>query len=166
MRELSLISLVVLLIAVVGVSSLHILREGYLDNDAPPVIPSLAPSAPSAPLPSLSVSSPSAPPLSVSAPSCSQEQSAAQETQKRASLLRDIRQVVHNEMMRDRSMTTASSQPLFQTESKESALLSNDPSLLQGQEHSRATRPTYCPKDMNEYIRKDSIPCYACTLDY
>ena len=63
-------------------------------------------------------------------------------------------------------MTTASSQPLFQTESKESALLSNDPSLLQGQEHSRATRPTYCPKDMNEYIRKDSIPCYACTLDY
>lgn len=98
-------------------------------------------------------------------PACSPQQSAAQEAQNKASLLRDIRKVIHNEMMRDRSMTTANAQPMYQTESKGSALLSNDPSLLQGQEHGRG-RPSWCPKDMNEYIRKDSIPCYGCTLDY
>jgi hypothetical protein len=30
----------------------------------------------------------------------------------------------------------------------------------------KAVRPTYCPKDMNQYIRKDEIPCWGCTLDY
>jgi hypothetical protein len=31
-----------------------------------------------------------------------------------------------------------------------------------GQQAARRAEP--CPVDLNDYIRKDSIPCYACTL--
>ena len=82
-----------------------------------------------------------------------------------AALLRDIQQIVHNELLQTKGMTTANAQPLFQAASKERVLLSEDPSLQQGAEHCNS-RPTYCPKDMSEYIRKDQIPCWGCTLDY
>jgi hypothetical protein len=82
-----------------------------------------------------------------------------------AALLRDIQQIVHNELLQNKGMTTANAQPLFQAASKERVLLSEDPSLQQGAEHCNS-RPTYCPKDMSQYIRKDQIPCWGCTLDY
>lgn len=82
-----------------------------------------------------------------------------------AALLRDIQQIVHNELLQTKGMTTANAQPLFQAASKERVLLSEDPSLQQGAEHCNS-RPTYCPKDMSEYIRKDQIPCWGCKLDY
>jgi hypothetical protein len=82
-----------------------------------------------------------------------------------AALLRDIQQIVHNELLQTKGMTTANAQPLFQTASKGDVLLSEDPSLQQGTEL-KASRPTYCPKDMSQYIRKDQIPCWGCTLDY
>jgi len=64
-------------------------------------------------------------------------------------------------------MTSANSQPLFQTASQGSALMEQEdpsPALYQGQEMGQ--RPKWCPKNMDDYIRKDSIPCYGCTLDY
>ena len=82
-----------------------------------------------------------------------------------AALLRDIQQIVHNELLQTKGMTTANSQPLFQTASQGNVLVSDDPSLQQGAEM-KSTRPTYCPKDMSQYIRKDQIPCWGCTLDY
>jgi hypothetical protein len=90
---------------------------------------------------------------------------AAAEKATRSGLLRDIQQVVHNELASFKGMTTASSQPMFQTASPDKVLLSDDPSLQQGTEL-KAARPTYCPKDMSQYIRKDQIPCWGCTLDY
>lgn len=87
-----------------------------------------------------------------------------------AALLRDIQQIVHNELLQNKGMTTANAQPLFQAASKEKVLLEEiAPSLQQGAELKDANcgvRPKYCPKDMNEYIRKDQIPCWGCTLDY
>jgi hypothetical protein len=82
-----------------------------------------------------------------------------------AALLRDIQQIVHNELLQTKGMTTANAQPLFQAASKEKVLLSEDPSLQQGAEHCNS-RPKVCPKDMSQYIRKDQIPCWGCTLDY
>jgi len=63
-------------------------------------------------------------------------------------------------------MTSAGAQPLFQTASQGSALVQEDvsPALYQGREMGQ--RPKWCPKNMDDYIRKDSIPCYGCTLDY
>ena len=70
--------------------------------------------------------------------------------------------------MAERGMTSAGAQPLFQTTSQGSALSQQDPTsspaLYQGQEMGQ--RPTWCPKNMDDYIRKDSIPCYGCTLGY
>jgi hypothetical protein len=44
----------------------------------------------------------------------------------------------------------------------------NTDNLQQGQEAINANPVTKCTKktpiDMNEYIRKDSIPCWGCTL--
>jgi hypothetical protein len=90
---------------------------------------------------------------------------AAAEKATRSGLLRDIQQVIHNELASFKGMTTASSQPMFQTASPDKVLLSDDPSLQQGTEL-KAARPTYCPKDMSQYIRKDQIPCWGCTLGY
>jgi hypothetical protein len=82
-----------------------------------------------------------------------------------AALLRDIQQIVRNEVLQTRGMTTANAQPLFQAASKGNALVSEDPSLQQGAEHCNS-RPKVCPKDMSQYIRKDQIPCWGCTVDY
>ena len=92
----------------------------------------------------------------------------ASSKQKKSNLLRDIRDIVHNELMLERGMTSAGAQPLFQTASQGSALVEQDPSpaLYQGQEMGQSWRPKWCPKNMDDYIRKDSIPCYGCTLDY
>jgi hypothetical protein len=101
-----------------------------------------------------------------SVPSFSPNQSTASSKQKKSNLLRDIRDIVHNELMLERGMTSAGAQPLFQTVSQGSTLGQEDvsPALYQGQEMGQ--RPKWCPKNMDDYIRKDSIPCYGCTLDY
>ena len=153
-----------LLVAILALSSLFIRREAF--EDATPGVTNegvdprlLGPGVPN----------PEAPPLPPIAepilPPTSPTSAVADEKASRATLLRDIRQVVHNELASFKGMTTASSQPLFQTESSTNVLMSEDPSLQQGAEL-KAARPTYCPKDMNKYIRKDEIPCWGCTLDY
>ena len=109
--------------------------------------------------------SPTPDPGSSSTPS-GPSSSTASSKQKKSNLLRDIRDIVHNELMLERGMTSAGAQPLFQTASQGSTLGQEDvsPALYQGQEMGQ--RPKWCPKNMDDYIRKDSIPCYGCTLDY
>jgi hypothetical protein len=93
----------------------------------------------------------------------SQETVIAKEKQEKSELLRDIQQIVRTELLGQQKMTTASSQPVLRAGSNEGILMS--PAAAQGQEMSTA-RDKFCPKNMNEYIRKDSIPCWNCTLDY
>lgn len=95
----------------------------------------------------------------------SPEAKEAQQKQERAKLLRDIQQVVHNEVASQKSMTKGA-QAFFQQNPDGSSIYSDgSPSEKQGCEM-YGVRPKWCPKDMNEYIRKDSIPCWNCTLDY
>jgi hypothetical protein len=69
-------------------------------------------------------------------------------------LMKDIRSVVKEEI-RANNMNV-------NTQKRSDAKLAADTvSLLQGRQYTDPAK-----YDMNEYIRKDSIPCYACTLDY
>jgi hypothetical protein len=177
MGKITIVFMLGLLVVVLALSSLFIRREAFEDAaaDTPGVTdmgvdPRLLgpgatnPEAP--PLPPFSPPTlPPGTPLPPIPPPTSSSSAVADEKGQRATLLRDIRQVVHNELASFKGMTTASSQPLFQRESSNKVLMSEDPSLQQGAEM-KAVRPTYCPKDMNQYIRKDEIPCWGCTLDY
>lgn len=89
----------------------------------------------------------------------------AKEKQQKQELLRDIQQIVRNEIAAKKRMTTAA-QAFFQQNPDGSSIYSDgSESGKQGCEM-YGTRPKWCPKDMNDYIRKDSIPCWGCTLDY
>ena len=116
--------------------------------------------------PSSGSSGPSSGSSGPSDPSSGPSASTASSKQKKSNLLRDIRDIVHNELMLERGMTSANAQPLFQTVSQGSTLGQEDvsPALYQGQEMGQ--RPKWCPKNMDDYIRKDSIPCYGCNLGY
>lgn len=165
MGKITIVCMLGLLVVILALSSLFVRREAFEDvvtgipgnteeeGDVPRL---LGPGAinPEAPPPSACSSDPTSPSAAV-----------ADQKGQRATLLRDIRQVVHNELASFKGMTTASSQPLFQTQSSNKVLMSEDPSLQQGAEM-KAARPSYCPKDMSKYIRKDDIPCWGCTLDY
>jgi len=93
----------------------------------------------------------------------SAEATIAKEKQDKASLMRDIQELVRKEVLQQQQLTTASSQPILRTGADSKIMMS--PATAQGQELS-TSREKLCPKDMNEYIRKDSIPCWNCTLDY
>lgn len=171
MGKISVVFLLGLLVVVLAFSSLVLRRERFEDmpTDAGSGSTMLGPDVPNPsmqPAPGMQPASgmlgPGVPNPGAPADECSE---VANEKGQRATLLRDIRQVVHNELASFKGMTTASSQPLFQMASAEKALLSEDPSIQQGNEM-KAARPTYCPKDMSQYIRKDQIPCWGCTLDY
>ena len=85
-------------------------------------------------------------------------------TQERAKFLRDIQDIVRTELLATKQITTANSQPVLSaTTAKPTA--TGQISEQQGQEAVTA-REKACAKDMSQYIRKDSIPCWNCTLDY
>ena len=158
--------------------------------------PSLTSSSTSATTPSLTSSSTSATtpsltlPVSVSGPvltaptalsalsaSVSPQAAVAQEKQDQSKLLRDIQEVVHNEMLLTKQATTASSQPLLQgadadeAEDQDCSESTSKKTKLsaaeeQGREMGSAQRRRNCPNDMNDYVKKDNIPCWGCTLDY
>ncbi len=94
----------------------------------------------------------------------------AMSLQERADLLKDIQKLVKNEVLAHRATT-----PIIggETEHKKTD------STAQGQDYesSCAKDTDYrCPKnpdgscppvpDMSQYIKKDAIPCYGCSLDY
>ncbi len=69
-------------------------------------------------------------------------------------LMKDIRSIVKDELKANNIYTNT--QKL-----SDKALIADTVSLLQGRQYTDPAK-----YDMNQYIRKDSIPCYACTLDY
>lgn len=70
--------------------------------------------------------------------------------------LKDIRSVVRDEIIAN-NIATSNTAKASSIENKE---IPQSPSIVQGKVFSN---PAY---DMNQYIRKDSIPCYACSVDY
>lgn len=91
--------------------------------------------------------------------------------QQRADLLKDIQKVVRNEILSNRTTTPLPNivpQKPKQTDS-----------IAQGQDYENSCYKDTeyrCPKnpdgtcppmpDMTQYIKKDAIPCYGCSLDY
>jgi hypothetical protein len=155
-------------------------------DTTPSTTPSLTSSSTPATTPSLTL------PVSVSGPvltaptalsalsaSVSPQAAVAQEKQDQSKLLRDIQEVVHNEMLLTKQATTASSQPLLQGADADEvddqydseATVPVKKSKLsaaeeQGREMGVSQRRRNCPNDMNDYVKKDNIPCWGCTLDY
>jgi hypothetical protein len=79
-----------------------------------------------------------------------------------AQLLRDIRSTIRNELLSNKAITSNTSK---------SSICKEAPSeisqcIQQGAAFNNANPAQQKPFDMNMYIRKDSIPCHACTLDY
>ncbi len=98
----------------------------------------------------------------------------AMSLQQKTQLLRDVQKLVKNEVIADRTMDNSINNPLLnQTQVQKSDALN------QGKEYSSECKKNCegpCPRnkdgscppvpDMSEYIRKDQIPCWNCTLDY
>ena len=93
----------------------------------------------------------------------------AMELQQRAELLKDIQKTVRNELLASRSLTPTTFNPDNLTTT----------SLIQGEEYGNNCHKENeyrCPKnpdgtcppipDMTDYIKKDSIPCWGCNIDY
>jgi hypothetical protein len=93
----------------------------------------------------------------------------ANELQKRNSLLEDIQKAVRNELLSSRNTT-----PILPGDCDNSTT-----SMSQGQEYEdNCYKGTVsrCPKnpdgtcppipDMSNYIKKDSIPCWGCNIDF
>jgi hypothetical protein len=94
----------------------------------------------------------------------------AMNLQQRAELLKDIQKVVRNEVLASRSTT-----PVLHGETRQKT----SDSTAQGQEYENSCYKDTdyrCPKnpdgscppipDMTQYIKKDQIPCWGCSLDY
>ena len=101
----------------------------------------------------------------------------AKNLKSKSDLIRDIREVIRNELSRFKSMTTASSQDVLKEQAQKdnkviSRKMDNDIDVSnqiaeqQGREMSAYNPKRECPANMDEYIRKDSIPCWGCSLDY
>jgi len=82
----------------------------------------------------------------------SEETAKAKEKNKKSKFLRDFQSIVHNELLNEQGMTTANSQEYLKDKARR---------------HRHNMKPNQkrgCP-DMSEYVRKDSIPCWGCTLE-
>ena len=89
----------------------------------------------------------------------------------RSELLKDIQKLVKNEVLANRS-----TKPIISGETRKSQ---DTDSTAQGREYEESCYKDTeyrCPKnpdgscppvpDMSQYIKKDEIPCYGCSLDY
>jgi hypothetical protein len=97
----------------------------------------------------------------------------AMSLQQRSQILRDIQNAVKNEILTNRQtqvpQETSGQSQIEPSQSQQN--ISN--AIQQGQEYKSCkacpTNPDgSCPPipDMSQYIRKDQIPCWNCTLDY
>lgn len=126
---------------------------------------------------SASVSAPSTLSLSASAPSNPQSQLAAAgpsrqdvtpqvslsdtgytalELQNKSNMLKNIQKIVRNEIVASRNQPENNPMAM----ANESCDSSGSNAMQQGNEYKRNK------SDMSEYIKKDSIPCWGCSLDY
>ncbi len=94
----------------------------------------------------------------------------AMSLQQKTDLLKDIQQLVKNEIIAQRQTTPISTNQESSDESE---------STQQGKEFNKSCKKSCegpCPRnkdgtcppvpDMSQYIRKDQIPCWNCSLDY
>jgi len=86
--------------------------------------------------------------------------------QQKSDLLKDIQKVVRNEILANRNTT-----PIVNDEAtcQEDNECENTTATSQGKEYSsRCHKDKSCSQqpDMSQYIKKDSIPCWGCSLDY
>ena len=79
----------------------------------------------------------------------------AMDLQNKSALLRNIQSIVHNELAANRNQPENNPIAMGDGDGDD-----NSSSVQQGREH-RCHK-----KDMSKYIKKDSIPCWGCTLDY
>lgn len=112
-----------------------------------------------------------APSASEIAPNLTDTSKVAMNAQNKSKLLQDIQQIVRNECMNEKLMTTAKSQDILKTDKNkdkesDSGLCGSQIAEQQGREMAAKRPERPCPYDMNQYVRKDSIPCWGCTLDY
>ncbi len=90
--------------------------------------------------------------------------------QQKSELLKDVQQLVKNEIISQRQTTPINT---------DSSNTGDSESTQQGKEYNKSCKKSCegpCPRnkdgtcppvpDMSEYIRKDQIPCWNCTLDY
>ena len=90
--------------------------------------------------------------------------------QQKSELLKDVQQLVKNEIISQRQTTHINNN---------SSNAGDSESTQQGKEYNKSCKKNCegpCPRnkdgtcppvpDMSEYIRKDQIPCWNCTLDY
>ena len=75
--------------------------------------------------------------------------------QNKSSLLGNIQKIVHNELAASRNQPNNNPIAMGQESCNSDSTCDQ-----QGQEYNREK----C--DMSKYIKKDSIPCWGCTLDY
>lgn len=84
---------------------------------------------------------------------------AAADAQQKTDFLSSVQKIIRNELLASRSTDKGVTSQHDQVPSISSQALS------QGKEYSNAGHKTNCP-DMDDYIKKDSIPCWGCALDY
>jgi hypothetical protein len=173
--RLTLLGLTILLIVVIALSY-YVNKEGFEDITATKEkILSGVTEEPRAPVPTPSPASPadsSTPKRNVVVPEISLSGSAydAMNLQERMDLLKDIQKVVRNEIIAHRN-----TKPIIPGETRQD----DTNSTAQGKEYESSCHKDTeyrCPKnpdgscppvpDMTQYIKKDAIPCWGCTLDY
>jgi hypothetical protein len=178
--KFTLFGLIVLLMIVIA-SSYYVNKEGFdnisngLSTDLHSAINTVQSNIPSTSMEN-SIAPPEAPPAIpvrndiVPEVSISGSGYNAMNLQQRAELLKDIQKVVRNEVLASRSTT-----PIIQNVDKGDC----SDSTAQGQDYSNNCHKDTeyrCPKnpdgtcppipDMTQYIKKDAIPCFGCSLDY
>jgi len=153
-----------------------------------PIAPSLAssPALPPAAFPAPVVAGPSVAPMaapmaapgtvnaSMSQVPVSDNAYAAMMLQQKSEFLQDLQKIIRNELLAKRS-----TEPVKETVSQKKATFTD--SIAQGKEYKKNNlkdddgfgddhddhcgNGKHCP-DMSNYIKKDSIPCWGCSLDY
>ena len=90
----------------------------------------------------------------------SMEHELAEQMQSDALSKRDVKEMIHHELLENMGKTTGNQ---MYYDDGEDCGNDDSPSTMQGREHGMASRKR--PIDMNEYIRKDSIPCWGCSIE-
>jgi len=90
----------------------------------------------------------------------SEEHKKAHELLLAAILQRDIDEKIHHELLENMGKTTGNQ--MYYDDGDDYGD-DDSPSTMQGKEHGKSCHKR--PIDMNEYIRKDSIPCWGCSIE-
>jgi hypothetical protein len=103
----------------------------------------------------------------------------AMELKQKSDFLKDIQKIVKNELLADRATQHVNRGQMDNGQMDNSA---QSASTMQGREYGRHSHKSECDNsdsdnsndmdngkncpDMSDYIKKDSIPCWGCSLDY